>query len=1830
VFLKTFFLAFLSLTFALQAATVTWDKAADGNLGESSSWSGGSIPGISDSVVLNSPYSVSSNLSLSLEQFILSQGNLYISTGDTLTISDNLVITSPGNLSGLGNISANTLILNSGLVSLNLLTIHQNIDVYEGSISGNIDGTGNLTKLSNNTVYLSSHMNYSGNTKINAGKLSASSDNTLPTTTDLIIQNGSFDLNGFNQTISSLSGSGNLVLGSGTMVITQTANTNFSGNISGTGNLVLAGIGTLTLDGQSNFNGNFDIRAGSLVFLNSGAGTASQILNGGNVIGTSWSFSSKGLYYGTVNTRDDESTANPKDSISTDLAGTEDGIASNTTEIWTGYIYDVDGYINFRESNDDESYYKIDGSVVLNDDTWNATTTTGNLNLNNNPALPPGWHNFEMRFSNGGGGAGPQSGHAFSIDWDGGTSFDHPMDNGFLDNFAFSINNNSVNYQVHAESSLDLSDISTESYHDLNILPSTELSIIGNLHLTHLSGSGNFAGNVTLHGNLHSENDSISTTFFNDLTLENGANLHIQFGPTTEDNLHLSGNLNLNSSWNISIEESGVSNISPTDRFLLISFEGALSGNLSNSVTFSSSSSNLDISTAELVLDSSISPNRIYITNITDKVRWNSNANGNWSTGGDWVGGQAPAATDSALLDTDYTITVDVSDSIYNYIQTNGQLDISTGVNLQVINTVFIHGGVLSGAGNLETDQLELQDAQISLSQINISNRITITSSILSSTLLGQADLIKQGSGNAEIYANNQLSGNTSIFAGTLYAGSDNVLSSSNLFLQGGTFSLNGFNQNLLSFGGTGDLDIGSGNLVISPATDIVYSGNLSGNGQIILNGSSTLSLSGTSTFTGTFVVKKGTLDIEDANTTAFNLNLAGGNFIGQAWSYSSSGLWYGEVDGRGNRDDQNTQSSLSIDLLETEDGISSETTEVWNGFFYDNDGQVNFQENNDDTSYYKVDQIVVLDDSTWNNSTNTSNLNLSQNPALPRGWHEFEMRFGNGSGGSGPVTTHAFSVDWDGGLDFDHPTDSNTTDRFIYDITAQALNLTISQSSNLTLHSILADSFYSLNQSTNTNLSVSGNLKLTQWNGTGNIQGNVISQGNITFEENQVGRSYVHQLSLETGTNLHIGLGSTSNDNIHVSENLFLNGNWNLIVDNLGGSFINPADEFIIMTYGSNISGNLSNTVSFGNLQSDYDVSNASLLHNNSSNPRKVILTGVTDFYKWTTGTDGNWDVPSNWNLGTTPSIDRSVKLNTDLTITLNSDNTVVNYQQTTGTLNIQGGSNLHISNDLSIEGGSMTGTGNLSAQNLNLIGGSLSISDITVYNSLTLQQGSLSSNLHGSISLIKNTTADVVISSSASSYSGNTVIQAGTLFAGAENILPPSTLLMLDGGTFSSNGFHQQVAGISGNGTLNISAGNMTLEFNDIVYFSGNLSGTGNLVIRGGGTFVYSGVNEFSGQLISESGTLELIQTNSSWNHNIYLAGGNFRGGLLTPAGEGLWFGDIAARDDETTPNPMDNVSINLATTEDSIASNTTEVYSGYLYDPEGYVNLRASNDDDSFYKIDQIVHLNNNLPFEVAFTGNIYLGSNISLPPGWHEFEMRFSNGTGGSGPTAGHGFSIDWDGGINFDHPMDNGYLDRFTYDFMGSPGLNLHVTADSNLDFNYLNTTMNYDITLSNNASLSFVGLSSANINDISGEGLIAGNTTFHGNIYPGGNDIGTLTIHDGLTLANGCNIIYGIGENTSDKIVVTGNLVLNSTWHLSLNDDGNGVPDPNVEYDVITYTGSLSGNITTTHQLQSLVPHWVIDGIQLYHDTSSTPKRIYLKGGYIIPKPPLIRIPGAF
>ena len=193
------------------------------------------------------------------------------------------------------------------------------------TLSGSISGSGTLIKEGSGTLALTGAGNtWTGGTQLNRGNITVAAGSSL--SNGPLLMNGLgytvLTLNNTAQSISSLSSSfgitsGNLIqtisLAAGTtLTIDQSSNTTFGNGavntltsaISGSGSVIKAGAGTLTLTSFNSFTGGLTISGGQVHFMPPGSTTlnAPVTLNGGT-LGTS-GIGNYNLTFGTVQLTD--------------------------------------------------------------------------------------------------------------------------------------------------------------------------------------------------------------------------------------------------------------------------------------------------------------------------------------------------------------------------------------------------------------------------------------------------------------------------------------------------------------------------------------------------------------------------------------------------------------------------------------------------------------------------------------------------------------------------------------------------------------------------------------------------------------------------------------------------------------------------------------------------------------------------------------------------------------------------------------------------------------------------------------------------------------------------------------------------------------------------------------------------------------------------------------------------------------------------------------------------------------------------------------------------------------------------------------------------------------------------------------------------------------------------------------------------------------------------------------------------------------------------------------------------------------------------------------
>jgi autotransporter-associated beta strand protein len=166
-----------------------------------------------------------------------------------------------------GTLQGNTTSLQGAITDNASLIFNQ---FSPGAFSSIISGSGKMVKTGVGSLDLTASNLYSGGTTINAGTLAIGAVNALlPAGSVAVNSPGGLVLTTFNQTITGLSGNGQITLGvSGAPALTvsvpaSTTNT-FSGPITSSGSLSKTGLGTLVLTGTDSYSGGTTVTAGTL------------------------------------------------------------------------------------------------------------------------------------------------------------------------------------------------------------------------------------------------------------------------------------------------------------------------------------------------------------------------------------------------------------------------------------------------------------------------------------------------------------------------------------------------------------------------------------------------------------------------------------------------------------------------------------------------------------------------------------------------------------------------------------------------------------------------------------------------------------------------------------------------------------------------------------------------------------------------------------------------------------------------------------------------------------------------------------------------------------------------------------------------------------------------------------------------------------------------------------------------------------------------------------------------------------------------------------------------------------------------------------------------------------------------------------------------------------------------------------------------------------------------------------------------------------------------------------------------------------------------------
>jgi fibronectin-binding autotransporter adhesin len=171
----------------------------------------------------------------------------------------------------------------SGTVGItNTATLGGSFTGADNIISGVISGAGNLRSAGSATWTLTGTNTYTGSTIVDSGVLRAGTADAFGGSTTAQVNGGTLDLNDFDRTFGTLTGTGGTVdLGTANLTLQGAAGTTatYAGSITGSGGLTKLGASTQTLTGASTYTGATTLGGGTLALdFRPAGGPASNII----------------------------------------------------------------------------------------------------------------------------------------------------------------------------------------------------------------------------------------------------------------------------------------------------------------------------------------------------------------------------------------------------------------------------------------------------------------------------------------------------------------------------------------------------------------------------------------------------------------------------------------------------------------------------------------------------------------------------------------------------------------------------------------------------------------------------------------------------------------------------------------------------------------------------------------------------------------------------------------------------------------------------------------------------------------------------------------------------------------------------------------------------------------------------------------------------------------------------------------------------------------------------------------------------------------------------------------------------------------------------------------------------------------------------------------------------------------------------------------------------------------------------------------------------------------------------------------------------------------
>ncbi len=866
----------------------------------------------------------------------INAGTLALGSSTALSSNFTAVTIASGAVLGLGGYNATIGSLNgSGGVSLGSGSLTDGGNNTGASFGGVISGTGTFVKVGSAALTLTGTNTYSGGTTLSNGTLSVGNDNNLGT--------GTLTLNGGTlQTSAGITSSKNVVLtGNNGTFDTNGFNSTLSGVISGSGGLNKNGSGILTLSGSDTYTGFTNINAGTLfmgaanVLSNSttvslASGTVLDLGSNNQSIGSltgsgGVSLGSASLTAGTNNqTTAYSGVIGGTGSLTKTGTGTFTLSGTNTFSggtTFTAGIVSVGNDNNLGTGNLTFNGGTLQTSAGItssknaaftsNNGTFNTNGFNSTLNgvLSGAGALTKtGNGTLTLTGTNTYGGGTTVNGGTLNVDNDNNLGTGLLALNGTTLQTAAGINSASRSIVLAGSDNLD-----TQSFNSTfgGIVSGTgSLTKTGSGSLT-LTGGNTYSGGTSINGGL------LSVGADNNLGTGN-----LEFNSST---LQLSSSFN--TAKNVSLGAGGVT-VDTNGNILYVggtvSGTGRLTKTGSGALTLTGTNSysggtNLNAGTLDVGNDNNLGTGNLTFNggtlqttagissskniSLTGNGTFDSNGSDSSLSGVISGTGQFTKTGAGSLTVTGantYTGLTDVNNGSL-VLSVSGALRATAAVTVESSGTLDL-GGKDQTLGNLSGSGLVLFGA----GNLKVGDS---TNQLFSGVMSGAGSLTKTGSGALTLTAANSYSGGTSVSGGTLNVDNDNNLGTGNLVLDGGSL------QTAAGITSAKNIQLTSNNGAFdSQAFNSTLSGDISGVGGLTKLGSGALTMTGVNTFTGGMLVSAGTVALGDAGSLTARIN--GPVSIASGATLTGYGSILGVVNNNGTVQPGGNNGTLSIGQL--------------------------------------------------------------------------------------------------------------------------------------------------------------------------------------------------------------------------------------------------------------------------------------------------------------------------------------------------------------------------------------------------------------------------------------------------------------------------------------------------------------------------------------------------------------------------------------------------------------------------------------------------------------------------------------------------------------------------------------------------------------------------------------------------------------------------------------------------------------------------------------------------------------------------------------------------